>query len=119
MALLVLSLAGCSFVYEYELSGTVKTAKDGQPIKDVKVTLKVNGIDYGFAKPLFSAKDGEFDGRFGISDSEFSPNKLPIFTLTLSKAGFVDEEIDISPKKQPGDTDEPRRFIVVAYMRSK
>ncbi len=117
--LIAVTLSGCSYRYAFELEGTVRSAKDGEPIKGVTVTLKVNDADAEFSRPLVFLKDGQFEGEFRVGDSVFFGKKLPTFTLVLSKDGYFDEHVDISPKKDPGETDELTRFVVVAYMRHR
>jgi hypothetical protein len=79
------------------------------------VTLKAGGVTDESGFPFTTIADGKFRGKFSISAGEFY--ELPKWSLTLSKDGFHDEEVDISPTQQPESGGREGQIEVVAYMR--
>lgn len=117
LASLVVALTGCSYSYEYDLEGTIKSAETGELLTDVSFSLTINGDVRQFdGVPVF-LQDHHFSAAIRIRDGDFGPEQLPKVILTISKRGYLDEQINISPPKDPSTNDSPPRIIIVAYLR--
>lgn len=63
--------------------------------------------------------DGKLFHSFRAADIAFMHDGLPEWSLTLSREGYHDEVIDISPRRKPNAGNVPTQLAVVAYMRAK
>jgi hypothetical protein len=117
-ALLLISLSGCQRSYSYVLHGVVKIAADGSTLAGVVVTVNADGVSHQTGFPFTTNGDGKFRARFDINEREFSEGKIRKWSLTLSRDGFEDEEVDISPTQEPSGGNEVQ-IEVVAYLRAK
>lgn len=116
-ALAACCLPGCQYAYDYEVRGVLKECSGGVALAGARVNLEGSGI---LVKPTYAmtGDDGGFSLRFRIRDSEFSPGQMPHWSLTLSKEGFADEVVDISPSQEPKSS-APNPIVVVAFLRAK
>lgn len=117
-AFLGLGIPGCQFAYEYEVRGRIKSSADGSPLTGVMVTLKASSL-FTESGPVWTGPDGSFVLGFEVSDGAFSPRRMPQWSLTLVKEGYVDEVIDISPAKEPTSSKTTNTIVVVGYLRAK
>jgi hypothetical protein len=92
---------GCHRVYPFELRGGVRSAADGSPLAEVTVMLRVGGIVGGTPSPVVTGADGTFNVSFRVADIEFMRDKLPRWSLVLSKEGYDNLTIDVSPTQEP------------------
>ena len=99
-ALSACCMAGCQYEYDYEVRGTLKDCSGGSPLAGVRVTLGASAL---FVKPNrpVTGVDGRFLLQFSVSDGEFVSGEMPHWSLTLSKEGYADEVVDISPSREP------------------
>jgi hypothetical protein len=96
---LLLTVAGCTKFYKYEVRGVVLDVETGKPVEGVTVILK----DY-FETTTDSA--GKFQGKFKISYGGFSIADEKYtgsskYKLQLTKDGYADESVDITPVSKP------------------
>ena len=99
--LLLTATSGCQYSYPFEILGIVRNA-DGEPLAGVRVTCK--GLELGSrqaAFPVISRLDGKFRAKFEVSDTHFVYDRLPDWSLILTKDGYQDAAVDISPKVRP------------------
>jgi len=104
--LLIIGVSGCQYNYPFEISGVVRNAADGAPLAGVSVTIRADGIRGESPFPVITGPDGTFKARFEVGDIEFMRDELPQWSLTLSKDGYQDATLDISPKQEP---ESPRK----------
>src|SRR5262249_54910294 len=97
--LLLVGTSGCSFAYPFEISGLVQSA-DGTPLPDVAVFFEAEGI-WESSFPVVTQPDGTFKARVRINDIEFMHEEMPKWTLQLTKNGFENTTVDVSPKSKP------------------
>src|SRR5215218_4499646 len=84
---------GCSKSHAFEVRGVVRGSADGQPLAGVNVTADLGSIYHSTGLPATSAEDGSFAFTFGASSSQFPPDRLPTWTVTLSRDGFITEVV--------------------------
>lgn len=114
-----LAIPGCSIYYSYELDTTVRAPLDGQAVKAVKVKLEAEQLCEWPTEPL-TDNDGKFSFTFKVSARVFRPEgALPKWRLVLSKEGFHDETVDISPRRAPKSGGQITQMTVIAYIRPK
>ena len=67
-----------------------------------------------------TATDGTFSFGLEVFNGDFLYNGTPNYKwiLTLTKEEYADEEIDISPIKEPESTSTKNHICVAAYMRA-
>jgi hypothetical protein len=115
----LLATPGCSCSYAYELDLTVRQTSDGRAVEAVGVTLEAEHVR-NWPEMLLTDKAGRLSFTFSVSDIAFWPEgTLPRWRLVLSKDGYHDELVDISPRQAPQSRKEVRQMIVTAYMRPK
>ncbi len=116
----VLCSPGCRFGYEYDyvIRGTVKSASDSRPLVGVRVVLNAWSSTTQIT-PVVTGNDGSFTLPFTVEDAAFAHDRMPRWSLTLSKAGQFDEVIDISPVRKPESTEAVNQIAVAAYMRER
>ena len=106
---------GCSMIYRYEMTGVIKNAVDGSPVAGVQIE-RDPGTSITGTFPVRTGPDGRFVVEFSVRDGEFFAGKLPKWKFTLSKAGFEDEAVEITPTKEP----QPRtanQIVLFAFVR--
>jgi hypothetical protein len=122
LAWVFVNAPGCSNAYEYKIRGVIKSVLDGAPLDGVSISLQLEPANKpeGWRPPsnLIRARaqsqpDGRFSIQFDTDDIEASAHTK--WTLVLTKTGFVDELVDISPEKEPETFSNT--IAVVAYMR--
>ncbi len=107
-------MSGCQKLYTYRMSGVVRSATDGSPIPNARV--EVSG-EWTFAlEPTHTGIDGTFMIEGEVSDSAFRVG-YPAWSLRVSRSGFADEVLDVSPTEQPESSRNPVRIFVVVQMR--
>jgi len=111
--------SGCQGSYAYHFWGVVKNSTDGNPINEVSVTLDVGAVDKDTPFTVSIGRDGSFGASFRVADGVFIGIDMPKWTLVLSKPGFQDEIIDVSPREQPESKKVTNAVVVVAYLRPK
>jgi hypothetical protein len=127
MACVVLGTPGCSYSYDYEIRGTIRSAEDGAPLGGVTVTLiykappKLPG-GYGPADEnngsATSAQDGSFFLSFTAGDIDF--DVFPKWVLSLKKAGYDETLVDVTQHDgYPKTGANPYLIAVAAHMRAK
>jgi hypothetical protein len=110
---------GCQYSYPYALRGVIKSAEGGAPLAGVSISLKADGI-FGKEKfPIVTEADGTFGVDYEVMDIQFMRAELPTWALVLSKEGYSDEIIDISPTRKPDSPKTTTHIVVVAYMKAK
>jgi hypothetical protein len=115
--LLLLFLSGCSRGYFFDLRCVILDAVTKQPVQDVKIVLNTWGfkdrpdLDRSLSKTTNHL--GETDETFFVSSSDFD-NGLPRWFIKISKPGYKDEILDISPRcRTPSAThDSPAPIFV-------
>jgi hypothetical protein len=112
-------MPGCSQRYTYDLRVVVRDAADARPLADVEVGIQGELIIRRDESPSITNADGVFTASCYADDYQFFPDQLPTWSLVLSKEGYHDEAIDISPARKPDSGWEERRVVVVAYMRAR
>jgi hypothetical protein len=117
--LLVYAVSGCSYSYPFEMSGVVKDAASGAPLAGVSVTLEAGLCSSDNPFPVVTQPDGTFSANFRVYDGDFMGNRLPKWSLTLSREGYADLTIDVSPKQIPESTTKPTPIKVAARMEPK
>jgi len=113
------AVPGCSISYEYDLEITVRQTSDGREVQAMEVRLEADHIQKW---PELSLTDeaGRLSTTFSVSALAFSPEgTLPKWRLVLSKEGFHDEVVDVSPRRAPASGKEVRQLIVTAYVWPK
>jgi hypothetical protein len=110
-------MPGCTRYHGYELRGVVRNAADGSPVPGVKVD--VSGPDgpgrSGF--PATTDPDGAFAGGFSASGGR--PLKPGEWTVKLTRDGFADEVVDITPVRVPDSAESRTQLFLVVYVRPK
>ncbi len=117
LALLLLTITGCSYRYEVEVRGTIGNAITGKPVPRVKVQLNDSSgeplTDFTTCNEL-----GEF--HFNFSTSGYGFTKAIVdkknWSVTLSADGFEPETIDVGELKMPQQK-ETTHIVVRAFMR--
>jgi hypothetical protein len=85
----------------FEFSGKVADAETGTPLEGVTVTFA--GFGRYFDPPAATTNaDGKFESTIEFSKRAFIPN-LPYWCLILSKDGYVDMKLEVSPSRVPND----------------
>src|SRR4051794_26553441 len=97
---LVLGASGCQYSYPFEISGVVRGAADGAPLTGVTATLQAGGIRES-SFPVVTGPDGSVRASFRVADSQFMRGELPKWTLVLTKEGYEDQALDVSPTHTP------------------
>lgn len=111
-------LSGCSASYTYVISGIVKGAANGKPLQDVEIDVKYNIGSVDKIVPIITRSDGTFRFEWNLLDGSFDGPRMPSLILNLTKTGYSDESVDISPQQKPSSTQIPAPIFVVAYLRS-
>jgi hypothetical protein len=116
----VLCSPGCQFGYEYDyvIRGTVKSASDGRPLVGVRGVLNAWSSTTQMT-PVTTGNDGSFTLPFTVEVAALAHDRMPKWSLTLTKAGRVDEVIDISPVRKPVSTEAVNQIAVAAYLRER
>lgn len=109
-------ISGCQFAYEYEVRGVIRDVSDETPLAGVKVTLKADSL-FKDAEPCLTDADGAFVLTFTVSDSAFSSDAMPDWSLAMGQQGYHEQVVDISPGKEPPREKAINLISVVAYMR--
>ncbi len=109
-------ISGCQFAYEYEVRGVIRDVSDETPLAGVTVTLKADSL-FKDAEPCLTDADGAFVLTFTVSDSAFSSDEMPDWSLALMQQGYHELVVDISPGKEPPRGKAINLISVVAYMR--
>lgn len=123
LALVALGVAvgvmpGCSRIYTYDLRVVVRDVADARPLSDVGIEIR-GGLTFDRDQfPPATNADGVFTASCQAFDHEFF-DKLPTWSVVLSKEGYHNEAIDISPTRKPDSGREERRIVVMAYMRAR
>ncbi len=104
-------MPGCSQCYIYDLRVVVQNATDARPLPGVGVEIQGHLTFDRDQSPPVTAADGVFTASCRVSDVHFLGDKLPTWLLVLSKDGYQDEVIEISPTRKPdsGGGGEPDR----------
>ena len=110
-------LTGCSFLYTYNVTVVVRDIRDGSPLENVNVDLTKNSSGRRDGQlPTATNGDGRLEFDWIVNDSAFfHATEIPLI-VDLTKAGYVNESIDIGPLRKP-TSDDPPRMIAVIYMR--
>lgn len=117
-ALCLLTMAGCTIEDDYVLSGTVKDAVSGKPLKGVAVELV--DVDFGVTGPTVVPVRTDADGRFRIpftvttGDAKWESQN---WKAKLSAEGFETEVVELGPVPVPEDS-TPVHIVVRAYVRT-
>jgi hypothetical protein len=108
---MISSVSGCQMAYRYEVRGKIRSSSTKAPLSGVLVTLKYTD---GSSKQdsIETASDGSFLLSFEVGDDEFAVGRMPKWSLVLTKEGFADEILDISPTKEPSHSSGPVEIIV-------
>jgi hypothetical protein len=109
---LLLSCASCSYTCKYEIRGTVVSAVDATPLKQVSVTVDVSQ----HSVPVLTT---DADGRFAIS-IEIPPTSVDqsgAWTLTLGADGYRTEEFSIGPVNEPRSPKDKVYIFVYAQLQ--
>ena len=114
-------MPGCSQLFEYDLRVVVRDVADGRPLSGVHVDIQGElVIDHDSSPPRspeVTGDDGVFTSRCRAYDTAFRGEELPKWSIVLTKSGYEDEVLDISPSQRPDSGREKRRIVVYAYMR--
>jgi len=119
------SIPGCQYSYPFEVRGRITSVADGSPLADVRIVLKapwVTVVGMGTeADPAVTAYDGKFLLTLEAPDVAFDARgSVNEWSLILSKEGYLDEVIDVSPSQEPPKSGSGKtQIIVVASMRPK
>ena len=103
-------------VYQFEMTGVIKNAVDGSPVAGVLIEPEPYGGWVNGDSPVVTGSDGRFSFKFSVDTFEFSNGKLPTWTLKLSKTGFEDETIEITPTKRP-ESGTTTQIMMFAFVR--
>jgi hypothetical protein len=118
-------LSGCQSLYPFEVRGKVRSTDDGSPLADVRVVLRARSIDLDNdlgteEMPVSTLLDGTFRLTLLAYERAFNKGSDDAWTLVLSKPGYADEVIDITPSKEPSALGGGSTLIVViASLRPK
>ncbi len=109
---------GCSKIYTYRVSGTVRSAADGKPLAGALVELEEDG-DIAF-KAIATAANGTFTFERSLTHAAFVGSR-PSWNLKITADGYADGIVDISSAiaqepERPGTTVP---VFVVVHMRSR
>jgi hypothetical protein len=116
--LVICGVSGCSIVYPFELRGVIRNSADGTPLAGVTVMLKAPGIIESHF-PVVTEADGSFVATFKVFDTQFDHGKLPQWSLDLSKDGYEEETLDVSPKQAPESSKKTTQISVEGSLRVK
>lgn len=124
LALVTLGVAvglmpGCSQRFTYDLRVVVRDAADARPLAEVAIEIQGDLIFDRDQYPPTTNADGVFAPSCYAPDYQFFHDALPTWSLVLSREGYHNEIIDISPTRKPDTGREERRIVVVAYMRAR
>lgn len=113
IAALAYSAGGCSRVYQIAVSGIVRDAVSGEPLKDVGITIAP--ADDRLGTPITDQK-GEFLISLKAFENDFV-GKSPKWTLTFSKNGFAPATCEVDLSVGQPDPKAVDSVIVVVSMR--
>jgi hypothetical protein len=116
--------SGCQYSYPFAIRGTILTVADGSPLAGVRVVLKapcVTIVGPGTEETPALTGNGKFLLTFEAPEVCFTDTgSRSQWSLNLSKEGYTDEVIDVSPGQEPSRSGGGRtQIIVVAFMRPK
>jgi hypothetical protein len=112
-------MPGCQRSYPYDLRVVVRDAADARPLFGVRVEIQGHLYLDRDPGPPVTVPDGTFAASCSAPDFQFVGDNLPTWSLVLSKDGYHDEIIDISPARRPGSGPAENRIVVVAYLRPR
>ena len=106
---------GCTKSYPYEVRGVVRSAADGHPLAGVNVTAHAG---WSSDLPATTEADGSFLFTFRASSSDFNSTQLPKWTATMSREGYVVQDVEFSPMRRPNSNEPPTQFVLVVHLRA-
>jgi hypothetical protein len=121
VAALLLSLTGCSYRYNFDLTVIVRNAADGQPMSGARVTPEPDFFHTPRTdKPRGEATDA--DGRiaypFSVSIGEFDEGRRDApWKMKVEREGFAPEVVDVKPKNKPEKYGSTTPLVVQVYLR--
>ena len=103
------AMTGCSYRYDYEIQGAIKSYPSGAGLSGVTVSMKDVTVDY---IPVQTDADGKFVLKFGL----WNPTPPLSETVILTKEGFKEETVLLDPIPF-SDSNRQRTLIgLVAFM---
>ncbi len=116
ITLLALACSGCTYRYRIEITGII-TSEGGKPLQDVKVSV---GRDEPGMTIKWSGPDGSFTKlTLQLADGEFRDGQLPSRFLWLSRDGYEDFKIDVSPKQKPKSYSDVQKLHLKVRLKAK
>jgi hypothetical protein len=120
VAVLSFSICGCSKVYNFEVTGTVRSAVDGKPLPGVRIAVNTYGEkdrpDLDEAATQTDEAGAFATQKFYVSIIEFGEGR-PTWYLKVEKEGYLPEFVEIKPKRAPEQTGSTSTIVSVIYMR--
>lgn len=107
VAIVALTLPGCSYSCKFEGRGVVREAATGQPVPNAQVEL-INEDGRSLAGLVATNSEGEFQVNFTTTPS--GKDQLTGWKLVLKAEGFEPETIAVGPVM------EPQRGDVTVYL---
>jgi hypothetical protein len=116
-------MAGCQYVYPFEVSGQVRSAATGSPLGGVKIysthvnpDAPVPGEDQPVA---VTGEDGSFSFSEHVWDVNFRGDGQTTWVLVFSREGFKKEKVDLRRVHQPHSAKTTSTVVVIVSLNEE